>query len=167
MNSETDKFALEELEALAQAYLECRLSKFQEKELELILLSEDNPSGLHSPILDEVRETMKFTSLLAEEAPLKPKHNRFWKLRFRWIEAVACIALIIGIALHFTIPGDEVTPHSNTCIEVYSNGRCLPPDEAEKKAAETQKLCMELLNKTVSNAQEAEKQSMRLINQTN
>ena len=52
--NDKDNLTLAELEMLAQAYLDCKLSRLQEKELEYVLMS----CGLSSPLIDEVRECM-------------------------------------------------------------------------------------------------------------
>ena len=93
------ELSLKELEILAQAYLECRLSRLQEKELELILYDTD----VTSPVIEEARRTMGVSTLLAEvrdtsgRTLLLPRRNRF--AAAGWV--AACVGMIARSAMIF------------------------------------------------------------------
>lgn len=55
-----ENLSITELEALAKAYIDCKLSRQQEKELELVLLS----SRHRSPLIDDCRRIMGLQELL-------------------------------------------------------------------------------------------------------
>lgn len=162
MNIKSHKFSTEELEILSKAYLECRLSKVQEKELELVLLSYD----ISSPLIDEARQTMGITTMLeslAAKNAIKSRHRFGW---LKWAGAAACIAIAIGIGIR----QGQITPsiHDNMnskYFTVYIDGQLLSPELAQKTAVETQMACMALLEKTVRDAQSAQNESTRIINQ--
>lgn len=87
--NDKDNLTLAELEMLAQAYLDCKLSRLQEKELEYVLMS----CGLSSPLIDEVRECMALSTLIASGKPAKKKRNII-----RWV-AAACVGAIAIFAV--------------------------------------------------------------------
>ena len=51
---EMENLTLQELEQLSQAYVDCHLSRLQERELELVLIS----TPISSPVIDEARALM-------------------------------------------------------------------------------------------------------------
>lgn len=152
-----DYLSLEELERLSRAYLDCRLSKLQEKELELVFLSSD----ISSPVIDEARETMGLTAVLGSMVPVK-RHIRFRFLWHRWIAVAACIAVMAVVAIRFDAPlasGDSYASE----VTVYVDGRRLEKDKARQIAAGTQEMCMAMLEKTVGNAHALQQESVRML----
>lgn len=161
MNPDRHTFTREELEILSRTYLDCRLTRLQEKELELVLLSCD----ISSPVIDEARETMAAQAALQSPAPRR-KAKRFPAVRWmQWGAAAACFALVATFAVrmnHGALPEAD----SSVAIVVYVDGQRLSGEQAMRKAMETQSSCMAMLERTVNNAQAVKNESMKILNQT-
>lgn len=161
MNTDRNIFTKEELEALSRAYLDCRLTRLQEKELELVLLS----IGISSPVIDEARETMAVATALESPAPRR-RAKRFPAVRWmQWGAAAACFALVATFAVRMN-HGAPACADSSMAVVVYVDGQRLSGDQAMRKAMETQSSCMAMLERTVSNAQAVKNESMKILNQT-
>lgn len=159
MNMTADNsFSIKELEALAQAYLDCRLSRLEEKELELIL----SCCELSSPLLDEVRCDMRIQTAIASVEASLPHFAPRKKFRSpRWVAAVACL-LLIFCAGFFCYVNDTRASVSYTCVII--NGKRLPADEAriyaEKAEAESKAEFMRIMR----NAERKDVECMQRIN---
>lgn len=149
---------LAELDTLAKAYIDCKLSKLEEKELQLVLSS----SLLSSPAIDEARELMGITtvmeSLTAPKAPaVRPKRFAWVK----WASAAACVALAVGIALRMPASDQHINDGG---IAVYVDGYKLDRAEAEAKAIETQAQCMAMLESTINKVTEYQTSTLSILN---
>lgn len=164
MSTEND-FTLEELERLSKAYLECKLSRLQEKELELVLYC----TGKSSPVIDEVRRTMGFISLISEAQAksvaskfLRHKRKRAWK----FIVAVACASILavsaVFVGLVLRRPGNIPT---HDTISVFVDGRELTGEMARTTAINTQNFSMEMLNSVLDDADRVQNQSVENMNE--
>lgn len=131
-----DKLTKQELEELAQAYLDCRLSRLQEKELELVLASQPEIS---SPIIDEVRETMEIMTGI--EGPAQDRSESEAKGRrrtsllspiLRWSVAAACLIMLIsgGIFLLFESHREENMLLADNDTIAIIDGKVLTGEEA-------------------------------------
>lgn len=142
-----EELTLQELEELSRAYLDCRLSRTEEKELELLLYT----FGASSPVIREARASMGIETLIAA-SPVRLK-RRPW---LRWIAGVAaCAMALLGIAITVRLIPREPEPEAYVCVIV--DGRVLSPGEAERTAAEIQSHSLAMLNEalTAINAEEA------------
>lgn len=152
-------FTREELEVLSRAYLDCRLTRLQEKELELVLMS----CAVSSPIIDEARETMAVAAAFEKPQPSR-KIKRAPAIRWmRWCAAAACFAFVATFAVRMN---NAASSENSMAVVVYVDGRRLSGDQAEKMALETQSRCMAMLERTVSNAQAVRDESMKILNQS-
>lgn len=165
----------EELSQLAQAYLDGRLSRLEELELQLMLTD----SEASTPAIDEARLSMAIDSLLSRSPRAFASSKRrasspVWK----WAAAAACLMLAAGAA--FTIlRSSELTIHPTTYC-VYADGHLLSGAEARQQALETQRLSMLAMRETldaarstasqaqssVAGAQNLEKESIEMIHNT-
>lgn len=161
MSKDNINMTLDELEVLSQAYLDCRLSKLQEKELQLVLESTD----ISSPVIDEVRETMGITSVWEGMNPIYPVRKKSMIRTVRWVVAAACLALVAVVAGRFVTSG-STNPGmlQNEEYIVYIDGKCLDPDEAKKIALETQASYMAQLHQALRQAEEQENECLKMIN---
>lgn len=160
MNLDQNMFTQKELEVLARAYLDCRLSKLQEKELELLLASSD----VSSPIIDEARDTMMATTMLEAAAPARPASRQAPVRRpWRWAAAAAVVlAAGVGLGLWRHAAGQAVGLDSAPCI-VYVDGERLDPEAAAASAMATQSMCMAMMESTLNNAQALQAESIGII----
>ena len=147
-----ESLSLNELEQLAQAYLDCRLTRLEEKELELLLAS----SPLSSPTINEAREQMALTSLMVES------HSRRRALKRRFIRfgsIAACLAaLIIGCTMLIAPTEPQVSYY--VCI----NGQELHGEAAKRYALETERRMEQLQQEMLNRALAIEKENERLLN---
>lgn len=160
MNQDHDMLTLEELEALAQAYIDCRLTRLEEKELELVLMS----SGFSTPLIDEARETMGLTTAVAQVPRPKEVKARPRLLWLRISVAAACLALAVvtGYRLGRSGVGEETAE-----VIVYVDGQRLSPDLAEVEAMKTQVMCMAMMEETVNTAMALQSEGEDLFNSNN
>lgn len=147
-----ESLTLNDLEQLAQAYLDCRLTRLEEKELELVLAS----SQLSSPTINEAREQMALTSLMAESH----SRRRVAKRRFiRFGSIAACLAaLIIGGTMLIAPTEPQVSYY--VCI----NGQELHGEAAKRYALETEQRMEQLQQEMLNQALAIEKENERLLN---
>ena len=147
-----ESLTLNELEQLTQAYLDCRLTRLEEKELELLLAS----SPLSSPTIDEAREQMALTSLMAASH----SRRRVAKRRFiRFGSIAACLAaLVIGGTMLIAPTEPQVSYY--VCI----NGQELHGEAAKRYALETEQRMEQLQQEMLNQALAIEKENERLLN---
>lgn len=160
MNNEQYKLTAAELEALSQAYLDCRLSRLQEKELELVLINSD----ASSPVIDEARETMGIATLMesVKSVPALPRRNTFRWLN--WCAAAACLTIMLGSALCFLRPDlSGASAADEAQYVVYVDGKRLSPEEAEKTALREQAMCMAMMESALKNAQAIQLDNEKLL----
>lgn len=148
-----------ELDQLAQAYLDCRLTLLEEKELEFLLLSTD----VSSPLIDEARMQMTLTSLIANSHPRNSARPPVRLLRYFHIAgAAACIAAIVltlGLWLR--------TPSPSESFYVCIDGRELPEAESRIKAAEIEAATMVTFDRLLAEARRESDQSRQIIENLN
>ena len=147
-----ESLTLNELEQLTQAYLDCRLTRLEEKELELLLAS----SPLSSPTIDEAREQMALTSLMAASH----SRRRVAKRRFiRFGSIAACLAAIV-IGGTMLIAPTEPQVSYYVCI----NGQELHGEAAKRYALETEQRMEQFQQELLNEALAIEKENERLLN---
>lgn len=161
MNSDNKIFTAEELDALSKAYLDCRLTKLEEKELELVLLSCD----ASSPIIDEARETMGIMAAYEKATPQRHKHS--YKTS-RFTRAAAAIGIImmmsLAIAPFLKDDGSNEDRTDSFAVAVYIDGERLSPEKAVSKAEETQAMCMAMLEQAVDKATTLQNENTKILN---
>ena len=147
-----EPLTLNDLEQLAQAYLDCQLTRLEEKELELLLAS----SPLSSPTIDEAREQMALTSLMAASH----SRRRVAKRRFiRFGSIAACLAaLVIGGTMLIAPTEPQVSYY--VCI----NGQELHGEAAKRYALETEQRMEQLQQEMLNQVLAIEKENERLLN---
>lgn len=92
MKDNNEQLNLEQLEMLANAWMECRLDRNEELALRKVLAN----SSLHSPLIDECRNSMGLEILLSRTGP-----HRMFKAGV-WLSAAASIALLVVCSLAFS-----------------------------------------------------------------
>lgn len=148
---------LDELEVLARAYEDCRLTRLQERELQLVL----SQSPLRSPLLDRVRLSMTLSDAMAvsrtETAVAVPRRSILRQSLLRWGSAAACIAMIAVLALpwinnpadDFLADGADSLPETS----VWINGQQLTGAEAVAYATEIEEASLAMLHELMSEAE--------------
>lgn len=161
MNRDNKIFTAEELEALSKAYLDCRLTKLEEKELELVLLSCD----ASSPIIDEARETMGIMAAYEKATPQRHKHS-YKTARFTRAAAAIGIIMMMSLAIAPFWKNAEYKDNSadSFAVAVYIDGERLSPEIAVSKAEETQAMCMAMLEQTVNKAKALQNENTKILN---
>ena len=143
MNKEYN-LSLPELEALAQAYLDCSLSRLEEKELALLLAESD----YDSPVLSEARMSMgiEFSMASAEMEKLAVEPQRtvdsFRRVRRRKILRICSVA----------------------AVEVIVDGQKLSGNMAEVYASEMQAEHMEMMYSMLADAERGMAENMSMMN---
>ncbi|MBD5246205.1 MAG: hypothetical protein HDS55_05560 [Barnesiella sp.] len=151
----------EELETLAQAYLDCRLTRLEEKELELVLYSSD----ISSPVIDEARRTMGIITLLSGgTARLRRSHVP--RRRFTWLgwAAAAVGILLLSSLLYFPKMNVDGWGGTGDNMAVYVNGRHLTGDEAMMEALQAQDESRKMVRELCVEVKEDYNSNMKLIN---
>ncbi len=127
MKPQDFELTIEELDKLCMLYMECKLSVLEEKELEYILTR----TAMTSPAIGEVRALMNIpVSRQAAPAPEAPR-KRF--AAWRYISGLAAsIAVIIAVALYFTLPQSSgfSSDDSAAFVTAYARGERLSDKEA-------------------------------------
>lgn len=166
MNMESN-LSLPELEALARAYLDCSLSRLEEKELTLILAE----SEYDSPVLSEARMSMGIELSMASAkmgshaAAPKRTGTSFSKARRRRIMRIcgvaACVAVLFGVGL--TMSNHRGT--HDTQLEVVVDGKKLSGNMAEVYASEMQAEHMEMMYGMLADAERGMAENMSLLDE--
>ncbi|MDE6267944.1 MAG: hypothetical protein K2M04_02555 [Muribaculaceae bacterium] len=141
------KLTLQEIEELSRAYLDCRLSRLQEKELELVLTSLP-PDEASSPVIDEARETMAVASMIEASGYSMPKQQplpnkkragiRVARIALRWSGIAAAIVLIAGTVLFFrNRDNDPDSLLARESVYVIVDGEVITGERAQRIAAES------------------------------
>lgn len=161
MNRDNKIFTAEELEALSKAYLDCRLTKLEEKELELVLLSCD----ASSPIIDEARETMGIMAAYEKATPQRHKHS-YKTSRFTRAAAAIGIMMLMSFAIAPLWKSTESKEDNADlfAVAVYVDGVQLSREKAVSKAEETQAMCMAMLEQTVNKATTLQTENTKILN---
>lgn len=147
---------IHEIEQLCQAYSDCRLSRLQEKELELVLLCTDHTS----PIISETRSLMGLTALMAH-----PKANAITKSKkrlFKYAGIAACVAtIVISGAYCFMIPQTEVQDHD---VYVCVDGKELTGHIAQSVINDTEEETMNMYRSIIKDAEKEQLLSEQYVN---
>lgn len=151
-----EMLTLQEIEQLCQAYLDCRLSRLQEKELELVLLC----SNYTTAIISETRSLMGLTALLTH-----PKANSIKKTKhhvFKYAGIAACFATItIGITYYFHSSQRYVQGQD---VYVCVDGKELTGYVAQTIINDTEEETMNMFRDIIKDAENEQRLSEQYIN---
>lgn len=153
------KLTLQELEQLAQAYMDCRLSRLQEKELELVLLC----SEFSSPVIDAARDIMGLTVRLlpcniAERA--HEKKRKSWGFKYIGIAAAVATLVVCSVAFFRSPQYSAPRPETYVCVD----GKVMNQYVAQSIAEETEEESMEMLRAAVEDAENEQKLATQYMN---
>lgn len=154
-----ETLTLQELEELSQAYMDCRLSRLEEEELELVLLCSD----LTSPILDEVRGVMGLTARLTACKASESIRKKSGGLRvFRYAGIAAAIAVVSVCAIGYLRGSDQ----SKDAPEVYVcvDGEVLSGYVAQTIVSETEEESMNMLRSVIEDAENEQRLTTQYMN---
>lgn len=162
-----ENLSITELEALAKAYIDCKLSRQQEKELELVLLS----SRHRSPLIDDCRRIMGLQELLVSTTMSDSISDKkitspvWWRKSIYRISAAASIAILVSISVILwnrdSGNRDKYLPQSNADVSVYVNGEKLGHTDALSAALTTQQQSMLMMNEIINESKQEESMSLR------
>ncbi len=147
---------IQEIEQLCQAYLDCSLSRQQEKELELVLLCTDYTT----PIISETRSLMGLSALMTH-----PKTNAIiktkWRL-FKYAGIAACVTTMAISAVYcFMIPQTEVQDHY---VYAYVDGKELTGDVAQSVINDTEEETMNMYRSIIKDMEDEQRLSEQYMN---
>ncbi len=156
---EQESLRLSELEMLAEAYLDCRLTRLEEKELSVILASSD----YDSPLLSEARSSLEIELGMASDNAEK-RHGASFKAvkRRRWLRfcgAAASVALLIGAGFMLLSHGAD----SREMVLAVVDGRSLSGGQAEAYAMRMQAEDMEMIRMLQAANEKEEDQDMAML----
>lgn len=151
-----EMLTLQEIEQLCQAYLDCHLSRLQEKELELVLLCTDHTT----PIISETRSIMGLSALMSH-----PKANAItktkWRL-FKYAGIAACVAMIaISAKYYFKDPQSAVHEHD---VYVSVDGKELTGYVAQSVINDTEEETMNMFRSIIKDAEDEQRLSEQYMN---
>lgn len=145
----TEKLSIEELNCLCEAYLECRLSRLQEKELEYVLSASD----ASTPAIDEARLSMRIETA-RQSMPVRHTRRRPW---FKWMSAAAAVAVMAVITVSY------LDYRSENYLKVYVNGVELRGGEARMAAAEIERDCMAEMKRMMTESQQINSENINTL----
>lgn len=170
---EQEIFSITELEALVKAYLDCKLSRQQENELELVLLS----SRHRSPLIDDCRRIMGLQGLLVSTTKSDSTDDKkitspsWWRISIYRIGAAASIAILVLISVILWNKdkenGAKYLSQSNAEVSVYVNGEKLGQSDALFVALKSQQQSMLMLNEIINELRQEESMSLQQMNELN
>lgn len=161
-----EQFSLQELETLARAYLDCRLSRLQEKELEYVL----SFTGLSSEVIDEARESLGICSLISaagnherEKAHARKRPGVYFR---KWGSVAASLVIITAAAVIFLSRRDGhssfsgISGYSYVCID----GKEITGHDADRIADKSREESIAMMNSILEEAERQQEKDMLLIN---
>lgn len=144
---EMENLTLQELEQLSQAYVDCRLSRLQERELELVLIR----THISSPVIDEARALMDIATRMdmdvSEDACRKNTRPRI--LKYTGIVAAIAVIVVCGIALLHTYGHLGKTHDVYVCVD----GEVLSGHIAQSIVSETEEESMAMLRAIIEDSE--------------
>lgn len=159
-----NKLTAEELDLLAKAYLECRLSKLREMELAMAL----GESTLSTPAIEEARESLGLELGLAAAIHESGSGRQLSGAARRkkpfavFLRVAACVAAVFVIA--FTVKMAVSADDSDSCLAVYVDGAKVSSEvEARKIAESVEKECMAMLRESQRSSKEEYETCMTII----
>lgn len=151
----------QEADCLAKLYLECRLTRLQEAELEYILASHP----YDSPNIREVRSIMTPVLTLSAATHTPRRHVKSRPPVSLILSIAAAVAILICAAtLWLCNPQTTRTDSLYTHTEVYIDGAPLAPEKAELYARKVEAASMALLLQAQLSSQSAQQQALTDMN---
>lgn len=161
-----NKLTVKELDLLAKAYLECRLSKLQEMELAMVL----GESAVSTPAIEEARESLGLELGLVSATRERgarhrfPGANRWKKAVVRFLRVAACVAALFVIA--YTVKMAVLTDESDSYMTVYIDGAKVSSEvEARRIVESVEKECMAMLCESQRSSEKEYETCMTMINE--
>lgn len=151
-----EMLTLQEIEQLCQAYLDCHLSRLQEKELELVLLCTDHTA----PIISETRSIMGLSALMSH-----PKANAItktkWRL-FKYAGIAACVAMIVISSRYYFM--DSKSSAYGRDVYVSVDGKELTGYVAQTVIKDTEEETMNMFRSIIKDAEDEQRLSEQYMN---
>lgn len=152
-----EKLTIQEVEQLCRAYLDCNLTRLQEKELELVLLCSD----LTSPIIVETRALMGLTTLMSVSTSEANYLRKAKQNVFRFSSIAACVAIIIFCTGYFI----NISRHAEMVSHVYAcvDGIELTGFAAQTVANDTENETMNMFRSIIEDVECEQRRSEQLM----
>lgn len=147
---------IQEIEQLCQAYLDCCLSRQQEKELELVLLCTDYTT----PIISETRSIMGLSTLISHY-----KTNVIKKTKpriFKYAGIAACVATIALSLLYILLDSQPIEDVNE--VYVFVDGKELTGYVAQTVSNETEEETMNMYRSIIKEVEDEQRLSEQYMN---
>lgn len=161
MKDKNHTLTLKETEQLCRLYMDCRLTVFEETELQYVL----GQIAYSSPLIDEVRILMGIQSTFEKnrkDTPYYKSRSNVWRSPF-FLKVAASLTLIIGIGLYIYYGISTGQSSSQSIYIAYADGKKLNEEEA-KIQIESDKKRSEAFMNMMAEREAQEKQKIELIN---
>lgn len=153
-----EKLTIQEIEQLCQAYMDCRLTRLQEKELELVIICSD----VTSPKIDEVRAIMGLSILISMDNS-KSSVVKKAKLHItKHASIAACVASIVIFAGYFISSTQSVDETRD--VYVCVDGKELTGPAAQTVIHDTEEETMNLFHSIIKDVEKEQLLSEQYMN---
>lgn len=140
MKENIDKLTLKETEQLCHLYMDCRLTVFEETELEYIL----GKLPYSSSCIDEVRLVMGVS--IPKETVQSSKRRYGWTNRRKWIGVAASVTILFAIGISIFTHQTVNNTYSSGVYIAYANGQKVSQELSVQQVKSDMKQAEEFMN---------------------
>lgn len=156
-----ETLTLQEIEQLCRAYIDCRLTRLQELELELAIQSFD----FTSPLIEEVSTLMSLSLQMADTPAVVTDKKRISLRFFKYSGIAACIALVAFFAGFLF--RNSATDDPAREVYVCADGKILTGAAAQSVVNETERETMDMFRSIIDDVDRQQRLSQQYINSIN
>lgn len=118
-----------ELEELVRLYMDCRLTRGEERDLVIVL----GRSSLHTPLLDEARFMMGLEITMKRQA----RKKQIWtRVKMRWMAVAASLAVVMAIGISLLTSKGRADDAGDMEYAVYMRGHKVTDSTMARQIAE-------------------------------
>lgn len=134
MKEQENKLTIQETEQLCRLFMDCRLSVFEETQLQYVLSKTD----YHSPLIDEVRTLMGVEAAIGQtgSSSVVSGSKKAWTRRMLYSSVAASVALIAAIGISLYNSPSSLPASSESTYIAYVDGKRLSKEDARLRIEE-------------------------------